>query len=202
MNRNARVAQAGVVIIALGIVFSLMVGTAWAHCDTRNGPVATAARKALESGRFETIAMFVGAKQEQELRQNFEQCLPVYKTGGHAKALAERYFSETAVRLNRQALRIPFKGLKPSQPFTPDIAAAENSLQTGELKPVTDLLFAEVQKEAEKWFKKAMEARTYKNESNVDVARKWTEAYYNYIIYVRGLYLTIQAGPKHTMGKK
>lgn len=201
MGTKARVVRGGLVVVALMIVFGLAASRAWTHCDTMNGPVATAARKALETGKFETIAIFAGEKQEKELRDGFRQCLAVYKMGGHGKKLAERYFVETAVRLNRQALGIPFKGLKPAQPFSPDIAAAEKSLENGELKPVTDLLSAELQKEAEKWFQKAMEARRYKDESNLELARKWTDAYYKYIIYVRGLYLTIQAGPKHSMGK-
>jgi hypothetical protein len=196
MGTKARVVGAGLVVVALVIVLALAGSTAWTHCDTMNGPVATAARKALEAGQFETIAIFVGEKQEKELRQRFEQCLAVYKMGGHAKEMAERYFMETAVRLNRETQGIPFKGLKPAQPFTPDIAAAERALETGELKPVTDLLSAELKKETEKWFKKAMEARKAKDE-NVAAGRKRLNAYYRYIIYVRGLYLAIQAGPKH-----
>jgi hypothetical protein len=186
------------VVVALVIALALAGGTAWAHCDTWNGPIATTARKALETGQFETIAIFVGKKQEQELRQRFEQCLAVYKIGGHGKELAVRYFAETAVRLNRQALGIPFKGLKPAQPFTPDIAAAEKALETGQLKPVTELLSAELQEETEKWFQQAMEARKHKDESG-QAARKWVDAYYKYIVYVRGMHLAIQAGPKHRM---
>lgn len=196
MGAKARVVGAGLVVVALVIVLALSGSTAWTHCDTMNGPVATAARKALEAGQFETIAIFVGEKQEKELRQRFGQCLTVYKMGGHAKQLAERYFLETAVRLNRKTQGIPFKGLKPAQPFTPDIAAAEKALETGELKPVTDLLSAELKKETEKWFKKATEVRKAKDES-VAAGRKRLNAYYRYIIYVRGLYLAIQAGPKH-----
>ena len=196
MGTKARVVGAGLVVVALVIVLALSGSTAWTHCDTMNGPVATAARKALEAGQFETIAIFVGEKQEKELRQRFGQCLTVYKMGGHAKQLAERYFLETAVRLNRKTQGISFKGLKPAQPFTPDIAAAEKALETGELKPVTDLLSAELKKETEKWFKKAMEVRKAKDES-VAAGRKRLNAYYRYIIYVRGLYLAIQAGPKH-----
>lgn len=196
MGAKARVVGAGLVVVALVIVLALSGSTAWTHCDTMNGPVATAARKALEAGQFETIAIFVGEKQEKELRQRFGQCLTVYKMGGHAKQLAERYFLETAVRLNRKTQGIPFKGLKPAQPFTPDIVAAEKALETGELKPVTDLLSAELKKETEKWFKKATEVRKAKDES-VAAGRKRLNAYYRYIIYVRGLYLAIQAGPKH-----
>jgi hypothetical protein len=200
MLKKVRMSKIGLVVGAFVIALVLAAGTAWTHCDTWNGPIATAARKALETGKFETIAIFVLGKQEQELRQRFDQCLEVYKTGGNGKELAERYFAETAVRLNRQALRIPFKGLKPAQPFTLDIAAAEKTLETGDLKPVTDLLSAELQEETEKWFRKAVEARKHKDEGG-EAGRKWVDAYYKYIVYVRGMHLAIQAGPKHRMGQ-
>lgn len=200
MRAKAKVIGTGLAVGTFLIALGLAAGTAWSHCDTWNGPIATTARKALETGQFETIATFVGEKHEQELRQRFEQCLAVYKMGGHGKELAERYFAETAVRLNRQALGIPFKGLKPAQPFTPDIAAAEKALEIGELKPVTDLLSAELQEETEKWFQQAMEARKHKDESG-QAAREWIDAYYKYIVYVRGMHLAIQAGPKHRMSQ-
>ncbi|MHC4216257.1 MAG: DUF6448 family protein [Planctomycetota bacterium] len=226
MSVRTRKLKTGIVAVTLVIALVFGARTAWNHCDTMNGPVSTMARKALETGQFETISIFVGDKQEKELRQRFEQCLAAYKMGGHAKELAERYFLETAVRLNRKTQGIPFKGLKPAQPFSRDILAAEKSLETGDLKPVTDLLYAKLQQETEKWFQKAMEARnkkevvsaeelqedtdkwfakamqgrTLKDES-VAAGRQRLNAYFRYIIYVRGLYLAIQAGPKHGVPK-
>jgi hypothetical protein len=222
MTVRARKLKTGLVVVTLVIGLVFGARTAWNHCDTMNGPNAVVARKALETGQFETISIFVGEKYQKELRQRFEECLAAYKMGGHAKKLAERYFLETAVRLNRKTQGIPFKGLKPAQPFSPDILAAEKSLETGDLKPVTDLLYAELQEETEKWFRKAMEARNQKDvvsaeelqedpdkwfakamegrklkDESVAIGRKRVNAYFRYLIYVRGLYLAIQAGPKH-----
>ena len=112
--------------------------------------------------------------------------------------------------------------LMPPYPISEDIAAEEKALETGELKPVTDLLSAELQEEIEKWFQKAMEARNQKDvvsaewlqedtdkwfvkamegrkpkDESVAAGRKRLNPYWRYIIYVHGLYLTIQAGPKH-----
>ncbi len=202
MITKARVIGTGVGVACLvTVMLALSASTALTHCDTMNGPVATTARKALETGQFELIAILVGEDHEKELRERFEQCLEVYRRGGHAKELAEQYFMETAVRLNRQSLGIPFKGLQPAQPFTPDIAAAEKALETGDVKPVTDLLSAALQDETEKWFRQAIAAGKHKDESK-DAGRQWADAYYKYIVYVRGTYLAIKAGPKHQMGKQ
>ena len=222
MSVRARKLKTGLIVVTLLIALVFGARTAWNHCDTMNGPNAVVARKALETGQFETISIFVGEKYEKELRQRFEECLTAYKMGGHAEELAERYFLETAVRLNRKTQGIPFKGLKTAQPFSPEILAAEKSLETGELKPVTDLLCAKLQEETEKWFQKAMEVRNQKDvvsaeelqedpdkwfakamegrklkDEGVAAGRKRVNAYFRYIIYVRGLYLAIQAGPKH-----
>lgn len=58
----------------------------------------------------------------------------------------------------------------------------------------------ELQKETQKWFQHALEAKTkYKGES-VEAGREWVEAYVKYIIHVHGLYERIQSGPEHGIG--
>ena len=191
-------------LVAVGIaiaLFGVSSGVGWAHCDTESGPTAVDARKALETGDFKKIAIWVGEEQTPELRDIFENSLAVYKMGGNAKALAERYFMTTAVRLHRQAEGMQFTGLKPAQPLPPIIAKTEKTLKNGNLKPITDLLSAELQKETQKWFQNALDAKkNYKGE-NVEAGREWVDAYVKYVIYVNGLYKTIQAGPAHGVGE-
>ena len=91
---------------------------------------------------------------------------------------------------------MPFNGLKPAATEPLHLATADKALQTGNLKPVTNLLSAEMEKEAEKLFKQAMEAKKSKDES-VEKGRQWVDAYVKYIVYINGLYKTIQAGPEH-----
>ncbi|MEF8788106.1 MAG: DUF6448 family protein [Planctomycetota bacterium] len=189
------------VIAALAVVVGVVLAgrPARAHCDRVNGPVAKDARKALDEGDFEEIAIWVGEEQEKELKKRFQQCLDVYEKGGESRELAERYFMETAVRLHRAAEGMPYTSLKPAQPVPEDIAAAEKALKTGDVEPVTDLLAEEMEKNVEKWFKKARDARKDREES-VEEGREWTDAYVRYVIYVHGLYKAIQAGPKHGVG--
>lgn len=184
---------------ATAVLFSILPSVVWAHCDTESGPVAVAVRKALEAGNFATIAIWVGAEQEKELPASFVDALAVYNMGGKAKALAERYFMETAVRLHREAEGMPYTGLKPATPLPPDIAAAEKALATGDLAPLTSLLSARMEKQIENWFQKALAARKQKDES-IEKGRKWVDAYVMYVIYIHGLYKTIEAGPEHGIG--
>lgn len=190
------------VLLSVICLFTLTLGAAkaMAHCDAKNGPVASDARNALASGDFQTVAIWVGEKQHEELRSAFDQALPVYKTGGKAKELATQYFMETAVRLHRQAEGMTYTGLKPAQQLPEDIAKAEKALQTGNLKPVTTLLTETMQSKLQDVFDAAYNAKQNKEDS-LEAGREWADAYVKYVIYVHGLYKTIQAGPAHGVGE-
>jgi hypothetical protein len=182
------------VVVIIGI--SVLVGAAYAHCDTMSGPVAVAAKKALESGNINLARIWVGESQDKELEERFNECLSVRKLGGRAKELADKYFIETVIRLHRQAEGMPFTGVKPAQPLPPDVAAAEKALQTGNIEIVTDLLNEEIKVGVQKWFEQAMQARKHKDES-IEAGREWVDAYVKYVVYVHGLHLQIKAGPQH-----
>jgi hypothetical protein len=188
--------KASYVILAAVIGVSLFIAAVYAHCDTMSGPVATTARKALESGDIELVQIWVGQSQEKELQERYRECLSVRKMGGQAKELADKYFIETVIRLHRQAEGMPFTGVKPAQPLPPDIAAAEKALQTGDIKAVTDLLSGEMKAGIQKWFDAAMQAKKRKAEG-VEAGREWVDAYVKYVVYVHGLHANIQAGPQH-----
>lgn len=191
------------IVIAVGAglaALALIARTVQAHCDTESGPVAVAARKALRTGQFEPIAIWVGQEQADELRGTFEQSMAVYRMGGEAQELAEQHFMSEAVRLHRAAEGMSFTGLKPAAPLPPDIAAAEKALETGDVNAVLEPLEAELERNVTRWFERAMEARKQKDES-VEAGRKWVDAYVQYVIYVHGLHKTIQAGPAHGVGE-
>ena len=173
---------------------------AWAHCDSVSGPVAVDARRALQHEAFQTVAIWVGEEQHQALRTVYEEVLPVYRMGGKAGEVAERYFMETAVRLHRLAEGMTYEGLKPEQPLPPDIAAAEKALETGDLEPVIDLLASEMEEGVRKYFEKARAGLEDKDRS-LTSGRDWADAYVKYVIYVHGLHRKIKAGPKHGIGE-
>ena len=64
MSVRARKLKTGLVVVTLVIAVVFGAKTAWNHCDTMNGPVSVVARKALETGQFENISIFVGEKYE------------------------------------------------------------------------------------------------------------------------------------------
>src|SRR3546814_1267004 len=81
------------------------------HCDSKDGPVVTAARDALEAGDVKLVLPYVKADQEQELTAAFDQTLAIRKRGPEVKALADQYFFETTVRLHRVGEGTSYTGI-------------------------------------------------------------------------------------------
>lgn len=174
--------------------------TAEAHCDRVNGPVATDARKALETGEIDHALIWIGEDQAEELKSTFEQSLAVYREGGKSKELAKRHFMSETVRLHREAEGMPFTGLKPASPAAEDIQVAEKALDTGNLEPVNDMLTEEILKKTQELHNKAVDAQEEKGNS-VQAGREWADAYVRYVVYVHKLYNTIKSGPAHGVGE-
>lgn len=127
-------------VAALAALAALAVpAPAEAHCDSRNGPVVAAARKALDTGNVNVILPYVKPEAEAELTAVFKQTLTVRKLGGQAKDVADVYFFETAVRLHRVGEGAPYTGLT-DEPTDPAITAADQALATGSLKQVNAML--------------------------------------------------------------
>jgi hypothetical protein len=68
--------------------------SAWAHCDTVDGPVAMAVRKALETGDVYLVLPYAPASAEPELQTAFAQARAVRAFGPAARELADRSFLE------------------------------------------------------------------------------------------------------------
>ena len=99
-------------IVAVGLL--LGAGSAYAHCDSVDGPVAKAAQKALDTGNVNLALPYAPANAEAELRAAFAQSQKVRTLGADAKALADRSFIEVTVRLHRAGEGAAYTGLKPA----------------------------------------------------------------------------------------
>ncbi|MFC3069364.1 DUF6448 family protein [Phenylobacterium soli] len=118
---------------------------AWAHCDAIDGPVAQAATTALQERNVNIALPYAPAAAEPEIRAQFERALKVRSLGPDARALADRSFMETVVRLHRQGEGAPYDGLKPAGvDHGPAIPAAEAAVATGDLSKVRAVLAQEV----------------------------------------------------------
>ena len=58
---------------------------AQAHCDTMDGPVVTAARRALETGSANHVLIWVRPQDEPEILSAFQHALAVRRLGAEAQ---------------------------------------------------------------------------------------------------------------------
>ncbi len=124
------------------------------HCDTMDGPVVTAAKKALETGNVNLILPWVPKKAEDELKKAFEKALQARKLGKEAAEVADYWFFETAVRLHREGEGAPYTGLKPAGlDWGPVVPRAEKAIERGDSKEVIDFIVHAVEEELQRRFK-------------------------------------------------
>jgi hypothetical protein len=161
-----------------------------AHCDGLDGPVVKSARAALEARNVALVAIWVQPQDEPEIRRVFEQTLVVRSLSPQAKALADRFFFETVVRVHRAGEGAPFTGLKPAgRDLGPAIPAADKALEERSLEPLVTLLTDTMRDRLRQHFNEAVTARTY-DVGDVAAGREYVRAYIEFIHYVERLYET------------
>jgi len=177
------------IVLAISFTFSLVGPTKiFAHCDGMDGPVVTAAKKALETGNVNLVLIWVQKKDEGEIKKAFQKTLAVRKLNPEAKELADMYFFETLVRIHRAGEGAPYTGLKPAgRDLGPAIPATDKAIVDGKIEPVIKLLTDKMRDGINEYFKHVMAKKNFKKD-DVEAGRKYIEAYVIFIHYVEGLY--------------
>jgi hypothetical protein len=168
-----------------------------AHCDTLDGPVVKDARVALESKDVTPVLKWVRSDKEGEIREAFKGTLAVRALGPDARALADRFFFETLVRVHREGEGAPYTGLKPAGTgVDPGIAASDTALETGSVDPLVKLLTGEVDRGIRQRYAEATEARKHAAES-VERGRQYVAAYVEFVHYAERLLLSATTAAAH-----
>jgi hypothetical protein len=192
-SQDFRICAALFVVIA--VVF-LTPARVWAHCDSLEGPVVVDARLALEKGDPAPVLKWVGKEHEAEIRAVFQQTMAVRGKGEDAKALADRYFFETLVRIHRAGEGEPFTGLQPAGSVEPGFTAADEALQSGSVKELADHLSAAVREGIQNRFAVVLERKKHAADS-VEAGRAYVAAYVDYLHFVEGLHRLAAHGAVH-----
>ena len=164
------------------------------HCDTLDGPVVQAAKKALDTGNVNLILPWVYAGGESELREAFEKAQAVRNINQHtATELADYWFFETAVRIHREGEGAAYTGLKPAGiDFGPILPIVDKSIETGNPKELIHTLQHAIEHSLEEKFEHVQHSKGY-SINEVDAARKHVNAYLGLALYSHHLYENINA---------
>lgn len=165
------------------------------HCDSLDGPVVTAAARALQTGNVELVLPYVHADGEAEVRQAFARVLPLRASGDGTGELADRWFYETVVRIHRAGEGAPYTGLKPAGlDVGPVLPLAEQAVATGQVDAVYRLLAGELRRQLERRLGRVRELAAFKDRSVAD-ARAWVEAMLGFEVYAHHTYAALQRRP-------
>jgi len=167
-----------------------------AHCDTMDGPVVTAARRALETGAEQHVFIWVRPQDEAKIRGAFRHALAVRKLGAQARELADHYFFETVVRVHRQGEGEPYTGLKPAcTDHGVAIPAADRALASGSIAELETLLIEAIRHGLHERFEHAVATKGFAPD-NVAAGRAHVAAYVALTHYVEAVHAT-GAGSAH-----
>ena len=167
-----------------------------AHCDAVDGPVVTAAAAALQNGDLTLVLRWIAPGQETELREAFAEARAVREGGTRARALADRFFFETAVRLHRQSEGEPYTGLQSAGHISEPLAAADRAIAGANVDRLADSIARQTVDGLRARFAEVMERRAHADE-NVDAGRRFVAAYVAFMNYVETLAALQTDGPLH-----
>jgi hypothetical protein len=190
-------------VLMVAVIGLLRPVPAKAHCDSMNGPVVEAARKALAKGDVTLILPYVQEDAEAELTAAFEHTLEVRALGPEARELADRFFFETAVRLHRMGEGAAYTGLKEAEDHGPALESADAVLAGGDLDEVYAVLEEAVHEGVAAKVAAVEAARAHAaEEQTVAAQRERVEAELIFEKYVYELYTAAQGQTVHAEGSE
>ncbi len=189
---------ARIMVAFFGVVLlcTALSKSAFAHCDTLDGPVVQAARGALEKGDVTSLLKWVRPDDEKEIKAAFMETLTVRRQGDEAKKLADKYFFETLVRIHRAGEGAPYTGLKPGEAVDPAVALADKALGNGSVDKLVKVLTNAMANGIRERFQHTRETQKHADDS-VAAGREFVESYVIFTHYVEGLHGLIKAGAVH-----
>jgi hypothetical protein len=183
---------AGLVVFLAGFALSK---PASAHCDTTKGPVVMAARAALDAGDPDLVLHWVRPEDEAAVRSAFQQTLEVRALGPVARALADRYFFETLVRIHRAGEGAPYTGLSDADP-DPIIVATDRALARGSADELEQRLVAAVSAGLAERFAAARATKDFRP-GDVAAGRAFVSAYVALTHWVEGVFTVASEEDEH-----
>ncbi|MBM3599767.1 MAG: hypothetical protein FJX35_16265 [Alphaproteobacteria bacterium] len=160
-----------------------------------DGPVVTAARKALDSNNVNLALAFVPESGSAEVRAAFAKVQQARKAGPAARDVADLYFFETVVRLHRAGEGAAYTGLKPAGlDEGPVIPIAERAISAGSPDALIEVLTETLREEVKHRFAHMKHLQHY-NPDDLAKAREYVEAMLGLQVYAHQLHGAMKAKP-------
>jgi hypothetical protein len=164
----------------------------FSHCDSLDGPVVQAARRALSTDDVNLVLPWVQPGQESNIRQAFAQAKAVRTLNKDAEKLADTWFFETLVRIHRAGEGAPYEGLKPAgSDVGSGVLAADRAIVQGDLKMLQNALTTGIREGLQQRFMRVLQLKDYQP-ANVNAGREYVAAYVEFVHFVERLDETLK----------
>lgn len=167
------------------------------HCDTLDGPVVKAAKRALEEGNVNLILPWVSEEGEEEVQNAFEKAREVRVLSGEAREFAEYWFFETVVRVHRAGEGAPYTGLKPAGlDWGPVVPRAEKAIEGEDPHELIEFMTHALSQAIEERLARAVVAKRY-DENDVASGRRYVQAELGLVLWAHHVYKMITGEGEH-----
>ena len=187
-------------LYALAVVSVLnlsVINSAFAHCDSMDGPVITEAKSALSKGDVTPLLKWVPAADEEKIKVVFDQVMPVRNLGNQAQELADRQLFATLVEVHRASEGAPYSGIKPAGGIDPAVMAADLALEKGNIDDLVARITHKFEQNVRERFAAALNTKARSEESVVE-GREFVKEYVQYVHYVEAVHNAVAAAGEHS----
>lgn len=185
-----------VMVVFSSILLLFVSQTAFAHCDSYDGPVIKDATKALETNNVNLVLKWITDEQEKEITPLFNKTFNLKSGDKDIYEIVEKHFFETLVRLHRETEGAPYTGLKPAESTKQIIQMTDIALHEEDIEGFIIKLDNHLNKVVQEKYQKVAELDKVKNNS-VSEGRAFVAAYVDYTHTIAAIHDIIEHGGKH-----
>jgi len=193
-SKKAKFIKAKLVTLALFALLLMNTLSAFAHCDSYDGPVIKEAQQALALNNVDLVLKWVDATDEPEITKLFNKTYELKNGDTEIYAIVEKHFLETLVRLHRATEGVGYTGLKPAGSASPIVVMADKSIEDKDIDNLTSKFIAHIEKVVREKYKKVEELNLVKDQS-IEKGREYVDAYVDYTHTLEGIHEIIDNGP-------
>mgnify|MGYP000846052090 CR=1 FL=1 len=193
VKKSFKVAGTTLLLFVLTVFMST---TAFAHCDSYDGPVIKDAIKALETNNVNLVLKWITTEQEKEIIPLFNKTIQLKNGDKEVYAIVEKHFFETLVRLHRQTEGAPYTGLKPAGITKQIIQMTDEAIEVGNVDDFLVKLNAHINKVIREKYQKVSELDKVKDNST-EQGRAFVKAYVSYTHTIEAMHDILEHGGGH-----
>lgn len=167
-------------IFAVLFIFPSLVS---AHCDSIDGPVVNAARRALKTENVNFVLIWVKPEDEEEIRRALKRARDKWKKAktDREREEADMEFFETLVKVHREGEGAGYEGIKPAGSVGKEIALADRAVEKGNLDEVLKAIPLSESREIVMHLFKELKEKSDYNIDDLNAGREFVESYAQFI---------------------